>query len=39
MNFRLLVYATDKYFINLIKYLENLLNQDKESTGIIKIIP
>jgi hypothetical protein len=33
------VYPTENDFINPIAYLENLWNSNKDSTGIIKIIP
>jgi len=39
INFCLTVFATENDFKDPIKYLENLWNEHKESTGIIKIIP
>jgi hypothetical protein len=38
-NFCLTVHATEKDFEDPVKYLEQLWNENKESTGIIKIIP
>lgn len=38
-NFCLTVYPTEKDFEDPIKYFEKLWDQNKESTGIIKIIP